>query len=212
MPGCNSLWNNVCTIEDHHQQPQNENEIEGNPVSSPAIKPLASKSSCVRGECYADDLENPIAKCVCEPGWGGDHCERPLTWLEFTKDAFLKFRMNYDADDRAENHFDILFLPGQSDSGSIASAVGPAVSGQSTASSVRLELSKHKMRASFDSMPFSATPTIELELTPKLNYTTPYYVQFYRSPARFANYNFILLADKKPIAELSLHWTDNFST
>jgi hypothetical protein len=190
---CNSHWGNVCTIgEDANVQKQvSENNVEdgGQAIpSSMAPAALSSASSCVHGECYADDIENPIAKCKCDPGWGGDHCNRQLVWLEFNRDAFLKFRLNYDVDDRADNSFDILVLPGISATGGIASAVGATSSqpGLSSSSFIRLEMARNRMRAAFDSdgvFPGSATTELELP-EPVLNSTTPYYIQFYRSPAR----------------------------
>lgn len=114
----------------------------------------------------------------------GDHCEKKLEWVEFSRDAFLKFKLNYVVDDISDNRFEILFLPGLSGSGGITSATGLSTSPSPTAATpfVRLEMAKKNIKAYFT----SGEDATELELDrPLLNSTTPYFVQFYRSPARY---------------------------
>lgn len=180
-PGCSSIWHVCSDLEfEDTSMVLDKNDV-GEPSSvSPTVM---QQGKCVHGECYSDDLDNTTPKCWCQPGFGGDHCEKKLEWVEFSRDAFLKFKLNYVVDDISDNRFEILFLPGLSGSGGITSATGLSTSPSPTAATpfVRLEMAKKNIKAYFT----SGEDATELELDrPLLNSTTPYFVQFYRSPAR----------------------------
>lgn len=54
-----------------------------------------SLNHCIHGDCFADVQGSGamVAKCVCDPGWGGARCERRMEWIQFAQGAFIEVRL-----------------------------------------------------------------------------------------------------------------------
>lgn len=68
-------------------------------------------SHCVHGDCFADVGGAP--KCICDPGYGGDRCEKKLEWIQFGPGASLDYHVNVELQEQVTD-VELLFIPGKS--------------------------------------------------------------------------------------------------
>lgn len=90
--GCYNMWGDVCGTPVSNQQ-QSTSQVDDNKVQTARVeRSIGGERYCHHGECYAES-EPLVAKCVCDPGWGGERCNRKLEWFEFlTRDSYIEFQ------------------------------------------------------------------------------------------------------------------------
>ncbi|CAK5095981.1 unnamed protein product [Meloidogyne enterolobii] len=129
VPGCSLFWGSACSTSEGGNVDSSQN------VNIPLSNSLESSGGGVSitsggNFCYGHG-ECIVAKCECEPGWEGERCERPIDWVEFTtRDALLKFLLQVEPPYK-DSRLRLLFLPGSSANGQLASALsqsGPTAS------------------------------------------------------------------------------------
>ncbi|CAJ0930288.1 unnamed protein product, partial [Mesorhabditis belari] len=137
-------------------------------------------SHCVHGDCYADVGGAP--KCICDPGWGGDRCERKLEWVQFSANAYLEYSVLNEVLDEQWTDVDLLFVPGRSASVSELSYGSDGMNYVST--SVENQAPTAKMLIQNNGAANNPQPTsLQLEGV-QLKDNVSYWLQFARNPTR----------------------------
>lgn len=53
-----------------------------------------------------------VAKCICDPGWGGARCDRPIEWVQFQPGGFINYVTSVAFPEQI-NDIELLFIPGR---------------------------------------------------------------------------------------------------
>jgi len=137
MPGCSLFWGSACSSGSADSTPVNSPETIGNSLQTAPSQSVDAGFCNGHGECLVESMDQQVAKCECEPVWEGERCERPIDWVEFTsRDAMLKYFLQVEPPYQ-DSRLRLLFLPGSSGSGTLASAVS-----QSGTAYMRLEINQ----------------------------------------------------------------------
>ncbi|CAI5439269.1 unnamed protein product [Caenorhabditis angaria] len=75
---------------------------------------IDSLNHCVHGDCFADIQGSTamVAKCICDPGWGGSRCEKKIEWIQFSSGGFIEYSPKV-AFNEQNNEIDLLFISGK---------------------------------------------------------------------------------------------------
>uniref|UniRef100_A0A0N5C4L2 Cadherin domain-containing protein n=1 Tax=Strongyloides papillosus TaxID=174720 RepID=A0A0N5C4L2_STREA len=146
---------------------------------------IDSASYCIHGDCYATVKGNSVPKCICDPGWGGDRCDQPIEWVEFSgPGAFIEYNSDVVMDSLRDN-IGLLFIPGKNPSGSGDLTYGGR--GDLT-NSVYTYMDKHKITADVHiNNALNQSSFIDTKLSindVNLSSTTPYWLEFNRDPTK----------------------------
>uniref|UniRef100_A0A915Q454 Uncharacterized protein n=1 Tax=Setaria digitata TaxID=48799 RepID=A0A915Q454_9BILA len=133
--------------------------------------------------CGLNDISEPycsnVPKCLCDPGYGGDRCDTPFTWVEFGPGSFVEYDVKVGLEDKTTN-VDVLFLPGKASAGT--GELGFAGAGEKYIST---SLENYSPAAKFDFSSAASNTPVELQLNNlHLQDNTSYWMQFSRSPVR----------------------------
>uniref|UniRef100_A0A1I7UMA5 Cadherin domain-containing protein n=1 Tax=Caenorhabditis tropicalis TaxID=1561998 RepID=A0A1I7UMA5_9PELO len=76
-----------------------------------------SLNHCIQGDCFADVQGSGamVAKCVCDPGWGGARCERKMEWIQFAQGAFIEYSPRIAFPEQVSD-IELLFISGKTSS------------------------------------------------------------------------------------------------
>uniref|UniRef100_A0A1I7XFP4 Cadherin domain protein n=1 Tax=Heterorhabditis bacteriophora TaxID=37862 RepID=A0A1I7XFP4_HETBA len=118
-PGLNGCVRNLVVNDDQYDlaTPSYEKnsasgcKLWGSACDSNGIETLGH---CVHGDCYADVKgSNPlVAKCICDPGWGGARCEKKIEWVQFQSGGFVEYGPKIAFPEQF-NDIKLLFIPGR---------------------------------------------------------------------------------------------------
>lgn len=186
VPGCSLFWGSACASSEggNVDSSLNVNVPLSNSLESGGVSISSGGNFCFgHGECIVESMDQQVAKCECEPGWEGERCERSIDWVEFTtRDSLLKFILQVEPSYK-DSRLRLLFLPGSSANGQLASALSQS----GPTASMRLDMIRFTTKATFDLTPQpinGQSMPVELELPePKLNHSVPYFVDFRRTPS-----------------------------
>uniref|UniRef100_A0A0K0E875 Cadherin n=2 Tax=Strongyloides stercoralis TaxID=6248 RepID=A0A0K0E875_STRER len=167
---------------DHSHQSSIGCKLWGSACDSNSIN---SASYCIHGDCYATIKGNSVPKCICDPGWGGDRCDQPIEWVEFSgPGAFIEYNSDVVMDSLRDN-VGLLFIPGKNPSGSGDLTYGGR--GDLT-NSVYTYMEKHKVTADVHiNSALNQSSFIDTKLSindVNLSSTTPYWLEFNRDPTK----------------------------
>ncbi|TKR62050.1 hypothetical protein L596_026062 [Steinernema carpocapsae] len=141
---------------------------------------LDSLNYCVHGDCFAD-ADAKIPKCVCDPGFGGDRCDRPIEWIEFGAGGSITYDVSVALMKQA-SEVGILLIPGKANAGSGQLGFGSVTNGGSVAPYVSTFIEQYapKAEVNYDNGIRSHIGLNQL----RLHDNTSYWYQFNRNPAR----------------------------
>ncbi|KAL3113056.1 hypothetical protein niasHT_013521 [Heterodera trifolii] len=178
-PDCSMFWGSSCAGD----SPSSSADDRANHLTDSESVQLASAFCNGHGECFVESMDQQVAKCECEPGWEGERCDRPINWVEFTsRDSFLKYILQVQPAYQ-ESRLRVLFLPGSTGMGQLASAIGQ----NQPPAYMKLDINRFTTRGSFDLVPTTIganSAPMEMELAePRLNHSVPYLADFHRTPS-----------------------------
>ncbi|KAI6218118.1 CBR-HMR-1 protein [Aphelenchoides besseyi] len=153
--GCNSLWNNACTGAN-------------------------GGGFCERGECYANDLNEPrTPMCDCPPGYIGEKCNEKAPWIEFkSPSSFLKFVTPVRFDNSRD--LETLFVLPPNSRTSVGQVAGVLSSNNDASMDIHVQDGQPQATSQF---PRSTPPELTLQFEHlKLNSGVPYFAQFHVDP------------------------------
>uniref|UniRef100_A0A914C6R2 Cadherin n=1 Tax=Acrobeloides nanus TaxID=290746 RepID=A0A914C6R2_9BILA len=149
---------------------------------------LASGTYCVHGDCYAD-ADGSTQKCICDPGYGGDRCDKAFEWVEFTSGGLISYDIASTFLPMWTTDVGVLFLLGSSPGGSGELGYGISSDGQNyVGTSVRNYIAQaefdatgnnNNFRSAARGMPFETSlPQVSLKSN------ASYWLMFSRNPTR----------------------------
>jgi hypothetical protein len=135
-----------------------------------------SASYCVHGDCFANVKAPATPKCICDPGYGGDRCEKAIGWAEFAgTSSFLKYTLKV-APPTTTSDVDLLFLPGRQPNGQLVYAA-------SKDSQRHISTSIENWNANAD-LNLGDTSSVRLGTATKLQGNWSYVMRLRRDPTR----------------------------
>uniref|UniRef100_A0A0N4ZYG1 Cadherin domain-containing protein n=1 Tax=Parastrongyloides trichosuri TaxID=131310 RepID=A0A0N4ZYG1_PARTI len=167
---------------DHSHQSSIGCKLWGSACDSNSIE---SASYCIHGDCYATVKGNSVAKCICDPGWGGERCDQPIEWIEFAgTGAFIEYNSDVVIDSLRDN-VGLLFIPGKNPSGTGDLTYGGR--GDAT-NSVYTYMENHYATADVHiNSALNQSSFIDTKLVIDdvyLSDSTPYWLEFNRDPTK----------------------------
>ncbi|CAB3408176.1 unnamed protein product [Caenorhabditis bovis] len=144
-----------------------------------------SLNHCVHGDCYADVQGSAamVAKCVCDPGWGGSRCERKIEWMQFSSGGFIDYSPRIAFPEQVSD-IELLFIAGKV---SGAAELSYGTDSQQSYVSTNLETTNNGITASakFDIAAGGQRSQHELRVNEVLlKENASYWLQFTRNPTR----------------------------
>ncbi|PAV84081.1 hypothetical protein WR25_21179 [Diploscapter pachys] len=151
---------------------------------------VESLQHCVHGDCYADVQGSTpmVAKCICDPGWGGARCDRPIEWVQFQPGGFINYATSVAFPEQI-NDVELLFIPGRV-MGSAELAYGSDGAQSYVSTSVESNNNGLHAAAKFDLDSANGRPmagSVNQQLTlgdVQLKENASYWMQFTRNPTR----------------------------
>lgn len=90
---------------------------------------VTSGTYCVHGDCYAD-ADSSTPKCICDPGYGGDRCDRAFEWVEFSSGGLINYEIASTYLPMRTTDVGVLVMLGQTPGGSGDLGYGISSDGQ----------------------------------------------------------------------------------
>lgn len=120
------------------------------------------------------------AKCICDPGYGGDRCDKAIEWVQFAPGAKVQYATNI-AFSTQTNDIELLFIPGRVSSSTAELGYGTDRDLNSVSTNVDNYMDRLTATAAINLGP---SPT-NLRLTEvALKENASYWMQFTRNPTR----------------------------
>ncbi|CAD6190830.1 unnamed protein product [Caenorhabditis auriculariae] len=146
---------------------------------------VESLQHCVHGDCFADVQGSTamVAKCVCDPGWGGARCDRKIEWIQFQPGGFVDYSPRIAFPEQV-NDIELLFIPGRVNG---AAELSYGTDSQQSYVSTSLESSSYGINAAskFDLGAAGIRSQQDLRVTDViLKENASYWMQFTRNPTR----------------------------
>ncbi|CAI2294435.1 unnamed protein product [Caenorhabditis sp. 36 PRJEB53466] len=144
-----------------------------------------SLNHCVHGDCYADVQGSGamVAKCVCDPGWGGARCERKMEWVQFATGGYIEYSPRIAFPEQV-NDIEMLFISGKVNG---AAELSFGTDSQQSYVSTSLESGQNGVTAAakFDIGTGGKRARQELRVSEVLlKENASYWLQFTRNPTR----------------------------
>lgn len=146
---------------------------------------VESLNHCVHGDCYADVRGSGagVAKCICDPGYGGERCDKKLGWIQFASGGFIDYSPRIAFSEQVSD-IELLFIPGRV-SGEAEMAYGTDSQQSFVSNGLQSTGSGAYASAKFDIVAAGQRSQQELRINEvSLKENSSYWLQFSRNPTR----------------------------
>jgi hypothetical protein len=132
---------------------------------------------CHHGECIANT--EGIRKCICDPGYSGENCDKAVEWVTFTANGFIRYVTNMGMLPSKTTDMEILVFPGQQSGRSF-----PLGYGGSTGNSeyISTNVASNQVHGEYA---INNAPKTEIEVeTIQLAHNASYWIELHRDPTK----------------------------